>query len=246
MSAQRLNTQAAPPLVAFASGKGGTGKSTLALALAADLVARGGLSVAALDLDPQAGLTDYAGLDPTADPLGADPVSAHGITIFRGGRPLVSASEVQVRALVERASRSGAEVLVADLSPAWGDMPHRVLLSRPGVVLVLAVRLDAGGLRAARELTAVAEQRGIPFRIVPTFAKRWAVSATVLHSLRSFFGGAVLETVIPEDVKASETVSAGLPLTMYAPKSRAAESVRALADELRTVLPLTIPAGATA
>lgn len=228
VNAQTLSSS---PILAFASGKGGTAKSTLALAVAAEMSARGAF-VTAIDLDPQAGLTDYAGLDPVSDPLVAESVTVHGVELYRGGRPLVQATEQQVSAHVARARNGHAGPLIADLSPAWGDHPHRVLLGRPETVLVLAVRLDGGGLRAARELTAVAEQRGIPYRIVPTFDKRWAVSKTVLHGLRAFFGDRVTDTTVPEDVKASEAVSAGQPVTTYAPRSRAAQAVRALVDEL--------------
>jgi chromosome partitioning protein len=224
-----------PQLVALASGKGGTGKTTLALALAHVLAEQTG-AVAVLDLDPQAGLTDYASLDPVDDPLRAEPADVYGLTVYRGGRPLARAGSTELSALVQRPfSETAARWIVADLSPAWGDAAHAVVLARPETTLILAVKLDGGGLKAARELTALAESRGVPYRIVPTFGKRWALAQGVLHSLRGFYGDRVTDAVVPEDVKAAEAVAAGQPVTLFAPRSRAAGAVRDVAAELLAV-----------
>ena len=221
-----------PRLVATASGKGGTGKTTLSLALGHVLASDQGRNITLLDLDPQAGLTDYAGLAAADDPLCADPVEVHGMTLYRGGRGLAFASELDLALHVSRASASEGCTVVADLSPALGDAAHRVVLSRPDTLMLLAVRLDGGGLRAARELTALAETKGVKFRIVPTFAKRWSIAQTVLASLRAFYDDRVTATVIPEDVKAAECAAAGEPITKYAPHSRVATALRELAGEL--------------
>lgn len=222
-------------MLAVASGKGGTGKTTLALALGHMLAAAHKVDAALLDLDPQAGLTDYAGLEPSDDPLREEPSTAHGLRVYRGGRPLAHASEREVGRHLERAVAASG-LVVADLSPAWGDAAHRVVLARELAGLVLAVRLDGGGLKAAQELAGLAQQRNVPFRIVPTFAKRWAISQTVLKSLRAFYGDRVTTTVVPEESKAAECVAAGEPVTVYAPRSRVAEAVRALTDELAATM----------
>ena len=218
-------------LLALASGKGGSGRSTLALALGAQL-AQDGARVAVVDLDPQAGATDYAGLEPADDPLGAGPVDAHGFTIYRAGRALAHASDAQIARHLERALSVGADVAIADCSPAWTDAGHRALLARPDVELVLVVRLDAGGIRGARELSDLARARGIQYRVVGTFAKRWTVAQAIESSLRGFFHEYMARTVIPDDVKAAESAAAKVPLSLYTPRSRAAQAVRELAAEL--------------
>lgn len=226
-----ISAIAPAPLVAFGSGKGGTGKSTACLAIAAHLASSRGEPVAVVDLDPQAGLTDYAGLEPALDPLTADPVDVHGLTLYRGGRALAQASTDQIAQLLTRAMAPGYPVL-ADLSPAWSDTAHRAALAVPGMALVLAVKLDSGGIRGARELTALAERGGVPFRIVPTFEKRWVVAVAIQQSLRAFYRDMVTTAAIPEDVKAAEAVAARLPVTLYAPKSRAAQAIAGVTDEL--------------
>lgn len=220
-----------PRLIATASGKGGTGKSTLTLALAHVLAQDHGAPVAVLDLDPQASITEFAGLQPSDDPLHAEPQEAHGFVVYRAGRLLHEASDGALIAHVDRALASGRTVL-ADLAPALSDGGHRAILAHPDALLLLAVKLDAGGLRAARELSQMAEHHGLPFRIVPTFAKRWTIATTTLQNIRSFFGSVVTETAIPEDVKAAEAAAAELPLGRYAPKAKSAQAVRELAEEL--------------
>lgn len=217
-------------LVAIASGKGGTGKSTLSLALGHILAAEHAQPVTLLDLDPQASLSDFAGTGPTPEPLSAPPVEGHGVRVYRGGRALAHAPESAISAYLDRAAEAGG-ILLADMAPGWSDTAHRAVLSAADLLL-LAAKLDAGGLPAIRELVEIADTNGIPYRIIPTFAKRWVLAREVEETLRSLYGDRVTETVIPEDVKAAEAVAAGMPVTAYTPTSRAAAAVRALAHEL--------------
>src|SRR5215469_2419034 len=95
-------------ILAVAAGRGGTGKSTIAFALADALRASGTASdVALLDLDPQAGLTGYAKRAPTEDPVRDPPVEVHGLTLYRGGRALAHASDEEIGEHVSRALAAG-------------------------------------------------------------------------------------------------------------------------------------------
>jgi chromosome partitioning protein len=236
-----------PDLYAFGSGKGGTGKTTLALAVGAVLAhpdptqpehERPARRVVLVDLDPQASLTEYLGVTPlrpdTGDPLTAPPVQVSGLVLLRSGRALAAASEAAISAHINRAMdlAGPAGVVLLDLSPSWSDAPHRAALSRPDLRLVLAVRLDAGGLTAARELTELARGRGLPYRLVPTFGKRWTVSQTVEMSLRAFYGEHVTAGAVPEDVKAAEAAGARIALPLYAPRARSTTAILDIAAEL--------------
>lgn len=214
----------------FASGKGGTGKTTVTLSIGSVLAERG-KSVVLLDLDPQAALTEFAGEAPVTNPLKADPVEVHSMVLLRGGRPLAFAAEGDISDHIERAAAIGADYLLADMSPAWSDVPHRAMLSVVDL-LVLVPKLDAGGLPGIRELVEVAAEHGIPHRIVPTFAKRWTLAWEVEASLRNQYGTRVTKSMVPEDVRAAEAVAAGLPISIYAPTSRASEALHALVAEL--------------
>lgn len=224
---QQLN---AVRLLAVASAKGGTGKSTLALALGHSLATEHGVGVTLLDLDPQAGLTDYAGFAPTDDPLHAEAVIAHGVTLYRSGRALAFASDAELATHVDRVVAAG-RLVVADMSPALSDAAHRAVLARRDTLLLLAIRQDAGGITAAGEIAAVAESKGVPFVVAPTFGKRWKVAELAQAVFRRDYGSRVLAGV-PEDVRAADAPLHRQPVTVVAPRSRVADAVRELAAQL--------------
>ncbi|MBV9880758.1 MAG: hypothetical protein JO180_09705, partial [Gemmatirosa sp.] len=157
-------------ILAVAAGRGGTGKSTLAFAVA-DTLRRLGVAsdVALVDLDPQAGLTGYAKRAPAADPLHDPPVDVHGLTFFRGGRALAHASDTEIarhldRALDDREDR----VVVVDLSPALTDAAHRVVFQRDDVMLLGAIKTEPGSFQSLNELVAYVSRRGLSYVLVPT------------------------------------------------------------------------------
>lgn len=227
MSVQPLDSHR---VIALASGKGGTGKTTLALALAHVLATETGRTVTLADLDPQAALTDYAGESPVPDPITASPVEVYGFTLFRGGRALAHAPSQRVDTHISRMLDHGG-TFIGDMAPAWSDVPHRVISAYVDQ-LFLAARLDAGGLPAISELVEMCRSNEIPFRIIPTFHKRWVLARDVEENLRQSYGDRVTRTVIPDDVRAAESVVAGEPHTAYAPHSRAGDAMRELVQEL--------------
>lgn len=221
-------------MLAVAAGRGGTGKSTLAFAIA-DALRRldAGIDVALVDLDPQAGLTGYAKRPPAADPLQEAPVDVHGIPLFRGGRALAHASDAElaqhlVRALDGRDER----VLVLDLSPALTDAAHRVVFARDDVMLLGAIKTEPGSFQSLNELVAYVSRRGLPYVLVPTIHRSVLLNNTMLLTMRQQHEGHVAEVIFPLDGKAAECVVAGQPVTMYARRSKAAKAVVALVDEL--------------
>jgi chromosome partitioning protein len=215
-------------VIAVASGKGGTGKSTLALALGHALWTDCGIPVTLLDLDPQAGLTDYAGLSPTDDPLRDEPAIKHAMAIFRSGRALAHASDEEMAAHIQRATE-GPGLVVVDLPPALSDVGHRVLFGRPDVQLLCAVRADIGGMRATGEVTALAQARGVPYRLVPTFGSRLAIALAAQSWMMTEYGDRVLEP-IPEDAWAMHAPAHRKPVTLSAPKANVSRAIRSLAE----------------
>lgn len=219
-----------------ASGKGGTGKTTLALALAHAWAATG-LRVALVDADPQAGTTTAAGLVPVADPLTADPSPAHGLLLYPAGRTLSGASPDAHAARVRRAAET-AELVVVDASPSLTDAAHEGALGVAALVLV-AARTDAAGLPSVAETVAAAEAVGVPVRVVPTFTAGTGLARESHAFLRGRYGDRVTAAAIPQDARAAEAAGVGRPVTLTAPRSRVAEALRVLAEEL---LPALLPA----
>src|SRR5688500_17676769 len=98
-------------IIAVGSGKGGTGKTTVAAALAFALANEHGRDVALVDLDPQGSLTRFTGHRAVADPLQADPVVVHGMTLYRGGATLAGVSPTALAHHLTRTERPGRTIV---------------------------------------------------------------------------------------------------------------------------------------
>ena len=221
-------------ILAVAAGRGGTGKSTLAFAIA-DALRRldPSLDVALVDLDPQAGLTGYAKRAPAADPLTDTPADAHGIPLYRGGRALAHASDEQLARHIDRALDGRPErVLVVDMAPALTDSAHRVVFARSDVMLLGAIKTEPGSFQSLNELVAYVSRRNLPYVLVPTIHRSVLLNNTMLLTMRQQHEGHVADAVFPLDGKAAECVVAGQPVTMYAKRSKAAKAVFSLVEEL--------------
>lgn len=216
-------------VLALISGKGGVGKSTLALALG-DAFASRGHRVAVVDLDPQGGATLAAGVTRPEDPLAADPSPAHGFMLYPSGRPLADAP---VDALAARLSRAhdSADVLVLDLSPSLTDAAHMAAMQVATLAVVIA-RTDAAGLPNAGEAVGLAKASGVPFVVVPSIKGPTGLAREAEAFLRGRYGEAVASTAIPLDAKAAEAAGLARPVTQTAKRAKVSQAVHALADEL--------------
>lgn len=231
--------------VAVAAGRGGTGKSTLAFALADALTQRGFADVALLDLDPQAGVTGYAGQPSAEDPVHAPatPVTVDRpkrrgapaptpILLYRGGRALAHASPAEIRAHIARASTEGSadRIVVADLPPALTDPSHSALFARDDVYVVGAVRAEPGTFKSLNELIALVTRAKLPYLLIPTFVKKHATQLSFVETVRSQHEGHVSAYSVPIDQKAIDCVMHRKPVTAW--RCRATQGVQNLLDEI--------------
>lgn len=231
-------------VIVIASGKGGTGKTTTALALAAAFHARG-LVVDLVDLDPQGGATWAAGLDVNALPPGAGaaaviegrPVdaarqtSAEGFGVFAGSADLLRVEgRVDVHTL-RRFGSTAAGVLVIDTPPGVGRFTQAAAALADRIVVPLQAEPAAshtlphilallGAVKARGKLAGVVLCM-VPARALLTSAQRDEVAA-----LAPILGD------VPRSIAVAESVNAGQSVIGYAPKSPAALAYIALADEL--------------
>lgn len=220
-------------MIAVAAGRGGTGKSTLAFALADALRHKfPDQRVVILDLDPQAGVTGYARVEAAPNPVTDPPVPLGDITLFRGGRALASASETEIRQHINRAVSGDDTLVVVDMAPALTDLMHRVIFDRPDVLVLGAIKTEPASFKSCNELVQLASAKGLPYILVPTIHRKILVNSTMLLTLQQQHSGHVADTIIPLDGKAVECVVAGKPVTTYARRSRAAMAVAQLVDEI--------------
>jgi chromosome partitioning protein len=248
------------PVVAVFNQKGGVGKTTTTLNVAAALL-RDGTHPILLDLDPQAHLTLTLGLRNV-------PADSSLYAFFEQGRPLleltrtlpggmrlVPASADLSKIEAQHGSDPGAsrrlerglgagfahngEPVLLDCSPALGMLALNALVAADRVLL--PVSADFLSVEGAHRLSAtldVLEQRlGKRFHrrvVVTRFDARRRLSYDIYDMLVTRFGDQVCETAIAETVALAESPMHGKDIFSHAGNSQGAADYRALTDELRT------------
>ncbi len=219
-----------PPVVlAVFGGKGGTGKTQVALGLA-DVWATAGRRVALVDLDPQGGATLAAGLARADAPLSTAGEPCHGFWLFPSGRALASATTHQLTQRIALAE-AVADWVVLDLSPALTDAGHAAALRRSTFAVVVA-RTDGAGLPNVAEAVQLAMDLSLPFLVVPSMRGHTALAREAEAFLRGRYGDRVAAMALPHDARAAEAAAAGRPVTRAARTAKVSVAIRALASEL--------------
>jgi cellulose biosynthesis protein BcsQ len=218
-------------VIAIGSGKGGTGKTTVTAALGYALASEHGRDVALLDFDPQGSLTRFTGQRAITDTLRADPVVVHGMTLYRGGAALAGVSDDALRAHLARAATPGRTVLI-DMRPMLDDPGHAVVLGWPGAFLLVVPELNPESIPETRKLTAMAESRGLAFRIVGNKEENRRPVKRALGFLASGFGPLLSDVVIRRGAAVAEAHERLQPVTAYAPDSPPSLAIRELARQL--------------
>ena len=246
-------------IIAIANQKGGVGKTTTAFNLGACMAAEG-KKVLLVDADPQANATSGLGLNPDEGEVsvyecivdgepaekGIRPTQVDGLDVIGSRIDLVGA-EVELMQRKDRERilsqilmplKDKYDYILIDCSPSLGVITVNALTASDSVIIpVQAEYFALEGISQLLNTVRIIKSRLKPSLEIEGFLltmydARLRLANQIFEELKGHFGDLVFSTVIPRNIKLSESPSHGMPVNLYDPESRGAIAYGQLSREL--------------
>jgi chromosome partitioning protein len=249
------------PIISIANQKGGVGKTTTAVNLAACL-AEADLRILLVDLDPQANATSGLGVEKREGASSYGPLLGEGTLVEKivptaterlsivPSEVDLCGAEIELARLDQHLLRlrlalepirmdSRFDLILIDCPPSLGILTLNALASAQHLIVPLQCEYYAlEGIATINRLLQQVRSSGTNAHlellgvVMTMFDSRTRLSHQVVDEVRQHFGSKVFETVIPRTTRLAEAPSFGQPILQYDPYSSATAAYQVLTREL--------------